>query len=301
RSRISPTGSRTRASLSAGVRTAVSVTLESLFTESTVYYNQRSVGFQRVRRFRLQWTLSSQAGAYLPVSYLVLHCLWRLAGAWGAARQTLPYIAVRGSKSNNATAATEVTCDADQVARVLNPLQLKRTASTPLPRRCSRGRDGFSKDCRAKPDSVATPSAAQCTRRHRFNFTYTCGNTRCLPVVCRLGELSARMEPLRLVAFVTVGLQVTFVDGLLALRECPRLRLRPVLQSFNSDKPPPEEMDPAHQGAIYGGGALLGAAILGFIILLLALCTPFFQRRRREAREQQAAVAGHGEAKNNCY
>uniref|UniRef100_A0A1I8HQ63 Integrin_alpha2 domain-containing protein n=1 Tax=Macrostomum lignano TaxID=282301 RepID=A0A1I8HQ63_9PLAT len=141
RSRISPTGSRTRASLSAGVRTAVSVTLESLFTESTVYYNQRSVGFNAFdgsayklsRQFpRLSVTLSSQAGAYLPVSYLVLH--WPLEtrpepgeqhGKYLTYWQTLPYIAVRGSKSNNATAATEVTCDADQVAGVLNPLQLK--------------------------------------------------------------------------------------------------------------------------------------------------------------------------------
>ncbi|PAA94151.1 hypothetical protein BOX15_Mlig029767g2 [Macrostomum lignano] len=368
RSRISPTGSRTRASLSAGVRTAVSVTLESLFTESTVYYNQRSVGFNAFdgsayklsRQFpRLSVTLSSQAGAYLPVSYLVLH--WPLEtrpepgeqhGKYLTYWQTLPYIAVRGSKSNNATAATEVTCDADQVAGVLNPLQLKpdsvdafaaagaAEAATASPRTAgsaatrivpvslatgiaaSAGQTPGPLTDEGQPDSVATPSAAQCTRRHRFNFTYTCGNTRCLPVVCRLGELSARMEPLRL-AFVTVAYKYTFVedhmlctsvnivpsvqwipapeyaDRIVAKRVSSLKDGLPVLQSFNSDKPPPEEMDPLTKVLIYGGGALLGAAILGFIILLLALCTPFFQRRRREAREQQAAVAATAEAKNN--
>uniref|UniRef100_A0A1I8F2G1 Glyco_hydro_38C domain-containing protein n=1 Tax=Macrostomum lignano TaxID=282301 RepID=A0A1I8F2G1_9PLAT len=332
RSRISPTGSRTRASLSAGVRTAVSVTLESLFTESTVYYNQRSVGFNAFdgsayklsRQFpRLSVTLSSQAGAYLPVSYVVLH--WPLEtrpepgeqhGKYLTYWQTLPYIAVRGSKSNNATAATEVTCDADQVAGVLNPLQLKpdsvdafaaagaAEAATASPRTAAVGSNSnctcqlSNWNCAAsagqtpgpltdegQPDSVATPSAAQCTRRHRFNFTYTCGNTRCLPLCaawasCRPGWNRCGWP------------------------SSPWPTSTPLLSRFfnrfNSDKPPPEEMDPLTKVLnLRWRSPARRARSWASSSCSWRSARPSSSVAAEKLREQQAAVAATAEAKNN--
>ncbi|PAA71420.1 hypothetical protein BOX15_Mlig003449g1 [Macrostomum lignano] len=326
------------------VRTELSISMQAEFSASLGYQNQTLLGFNAFqgslykltspRRLpELYVTLANRAAAYLPSSYLLIH--WPIEtvpmpgethGKYLMYLQTLPYIQHTGGGPSDRL-RTPVTCNAAQLGAIRNPLRLKPDDIDS----CRQAGQAAGYSAVNVSDSVRLPEASlppplvanrtnpgpACSRRQRFDFTYSCANSRCLPLLCQLGELSTRTEPLQL-TFSTVAYQFTFIeDNLLcssvsivpsvqwlpgpefadrvAIRAADPTALTPVLQSFNSGKPPPEEMDLLMRILIYGGASILGAIILGLLILVLAMCTPFFKRRRNQHQKFGAGgVSGNG-------
>uniref|UniRef100_A0A1I8J9P5 Integrin_alpha2 domain-containing protein n=1 Tax=Macrostomum lignano TaxID=282301 RepID=A0A1I8J9P5_9PLAT len=220
------------------VRTELSISMQAEFSASLGYQNQTLLGFNAFqgslykltspRRLpELYVTLANRAAAYLPSSYLLIH--WPIEtvpmpgethGKYLMYLQTLPYIQHTGSGPGDRL-RTPVTCNAAQLAAIRNPLRLKPDDIDS----CRQAGQAAGYSAVNVSDSVRLPEASlppplvanrtnpgpACSRRQRFDFTYSCANSRCLPLLCQLGELSTRTEPLQL-TFSTVAYQFTFIE-----------------------------------------------------------------------------------------